>query len=390
MKSILILFFLILIAIPLMAQEEISQYINQIKSELAPDKRTAIFSIEYRIDGKNLTISGEVSEIEFKIILLKKLKSNYKYQITDEVNVLPDKKLGKKVLGITKISVANIRSKPEHPAELATQAILGTPVRVLKSQGPWYLIQTPDSYLGWVDHDGIELMTEEEFSAWSKKPKIIFTDMYGLVEDLESNTVISDIVCGAILAKENETDEYYEVEFPDGRRGKIRKISAANYDSWADKLNFAPDYILQSAKKMVGFPYLWGGTSIKGIDCSGFTKTAFFQNGLVLPRDANQQAQIGEDVPFDKDLTQLIPGDLIFFGRKSDGVQSERISHVGIYLGAKLFIHSSGRVRIDSFQKEHPNYNEFRFSTIVRIKRILIPEQIEKIKISNNKFYQAK
>lgn len=373
-----------------MAQNEISPYINQLKSELAPDKRTAIFSIEHRIDGNNLIISGEVSEIEFKIILLNKLKSNYKYQITDEVSVLPDTKLGKKVYGIIKISVANIRSKPEHPAELATQAILGTPVRVLKSQGAWYFIQTPDAYLGWVDHDGIELMTEDEFSIWSKKPKIIFTDMFGFVEELKDNDFISDIVCGAILAKENETDMYYEVNFPDGRKGKINKLSAVNYDDWLAKLNYDPDNILLAAKKMIGFPYLWGGTSIKGIDCSGFTKTAFFLNGLILPRDANQQALIGEDVSFDNELSHLIPGDLIFFGRKAKGEQNERITHVGIYLGKKLFIHSSGRVRIDSFEKGHPNYNEYRFTTIVRVKRLLIPEQIEKLKILNNNFYQTK
>lgn len=373
-----------------MAQDEIAQYINQLKSELVPDKRTAIFSVEHRIDGNYLIISGEVSEIEFKLILLNKLNANYKYQITDEVSVLPDTKLDKKVYGITKISVANIRSKPEHPAELATQAILGTPVRVLKSQGAWYLIQTPDSYLGWVDHDGIELMTADEFSDWTKKPKIIFMEMFGFVEELDSKIVISDIVCGAILAKENETDMYYEVNFPDGRKGKINMMSATNYDDWLAKLNYEPDNILLAAKKMIGFPYLWGGTSIKGIDCSGFTKTAFFLNGLILPRDANQQALIGEDVPFDVELSQLIPGDLIFFGRKAKGDQNERITHVGIYLGEKLFIHSSGRVRVDSFEEGHPNFNEYRFKTIVRVKRILIPNQIEKLKILNNNLYQRK
>jgi hypothetical protein len=384
------IFIFLVIAIPTMAQNDISHVIDHIKSDLAPDKRTAIFYIEHRIEGNSLYLNGEVSEAKFKNVLMEVLKSKFKYKIIDEIIVLPDKKLGKKTFGIINNSVANIRSKPEHPAELATQAILGTPVKVLKSQGAWYLIQTPDSYLGWLDHDGVELLTSEEFTNWSKQPKVIYTDIYGLIKDTENNEVISDIVYGAIISLVSESDGYYIVEFPDGRRGRINKISAINYDSWLTELSFSTNSILHTAKGMIGFPYLWGGTSIKGIDCSGFTKTIFFMHGLILPRDANQQSLIGEDIQFYHEFSKVLPGDLIFFGLKLNDGKNERITHVAIYLGDKQFIHSSGRVRIDSFDKSHPNYNDYRYSTILRIKRILTPEYVEKLKITNNKFYQFK
>ncbi len=370
-----------------MASDEISQIISQVKIDLAPDKRIAVFNVEFKLEGNNLYLNGEVSDINFKSVLFKNLKSNFKYHINDKITVLPDTKLGKTHLGVVKISVANIRSKPEHPAELSTQAILGTPVKVLKSQGGWYYIQTPDSYLGWIDHDGIELMNPDEMKEWKKKNKLVFTEVYGLIEELDNPLIVSDVVCGAILSYSGEMEDYFIIELPDGRKGKIKKSFALKFENWYSNLDFSSGNIINSAKKMIGFPYLWGGTSIKGIDCSGFTKTAFFLNGMVLPRDANQQALIGAEVPYDDELTKLLPGDLIFFGRRNSTTQSERITHVGIYLGDKYFIHSSGRVRIDSFDKTHPNYNEYRRSTIVRIKRILTPDQIEKLKIMNNKFY---
>ncbi|MBM4174575.1 MAG: NlpC/P60 family protein [Ignavibacteria bacterium] len=387
MKCLLIFFFLTINLSPIMTSDEISQLINRVKNDLAPDKRTAVFNIEFKLEGNNLNLFGEVSDVNFKSVLFENLKSSFNYHINDEITLLPDSKLGKNHFGVVKISVANIRSKPEHPAELSTQAILGTPVNVLKSQGGWYYIQTPDSYLGWVDHDGIELMNSDEVNAWKKKEKLIYTEVYGLIEELNKPSIVSDVVCGAILVYSGEVENYFIVEFPDGRKGKIEKRFVSKFENWSANHNFSSEKVINSAKKMIGFPYLWGGTSIKGLDCSGFTKTAFFLNGIVLPRDANQQAMIGEDVPYDEEFSKLIPGDLIFFGRRNSATQFERITHVGIYLGEKLFIHSSGRVRIDSFDKSDPNYNEYRRSTILRVKRILTPDQIEKLKIMNNKFY---
>lgn len=383
-----LILFVILIGNSTMGQN-IQTIIDEVRNKLAPDKRTAIFDISFDEHENKLTLKGEVSDFSFKDELISTLVKNTSQQVIDSIQVLPSSKLGKKVYAIVNLSVCNIRSKPDHPAELSTQALMGTPVKVYKEQNGWYLIQTPDDYLGWVDDDGISLKNAVEMNEWINSEKIIYKNFFGFVyADEKIEKIISDAVAGNIFQKLNETKNYFEVKLPDGRLGFIKKEEAENFTDWFNQLSFNSESILEWGKKMIGFPYLWGGTSIKGIDCSGFVKTIHFMNGLILPRDANQQALIGEEIPFDSEFSKLKPGDLIFFGRKGNEVRPERITHVAIYLGNKKFLHSSGRVRMDSFDKGDENYNEYRLNTIVRIKRILDDKSLlEKLKIINNKFY---
>lgn len=379
----------ILIGNTIMKGQNIQQVIDEVRKNLAPDKRTAIFDISFEQSSDKLILKGEVSDKEFKKELIRQIQNLKGINLIDSIEVLPSAKLGNKIYALVNLSVCNIRSKPEHSAELATQALMGTPLKIYKEEGGWYLVQTPDDYLGWVDDDGISLKTSKEMMAWLNSEKVIYTDFFGFIySDKDFSVSISDAVGGNIFEKINKSDNYFEVKLPDGRIGFVKINEAKEFTQWFSNLSFKADDIIDVGKKMLGFPYLWGGTSFKGIDCSGYMKTIFFLNGLILPRDANQQALIGEEILFDKEFSNLKPGDLIFFGRRGNQVRPERITHVGIYIGDKKFLHSSGRVRLDSFDKDDPNYNEYRLNTIVRIKRLLENKDLlEKLKIINNKFY---
>jgi cell wall-associated NlpC family hydrolase len=163
------------------------------------------------------------------------------------------------------------------------------------------------------------------------------------------------------------------VETSDGRKGYLERGLVADYAKWKATRTLTAGTVEQTAKRFIGVPYLWGGTSPKGMDCSGFTKTVFRLNGMELNRDANQQAQMGTDVPTGDDMRRLSKGDLLFFGQKASAERPERITHVGIYLQDRQIIHTPGGsgVRIDSFDPAAPNYNEGLVKSLVRARRII-------------------
>jgi cell wall-associated NlpC family hydrolase len=128
----------------------------------------------------------------------------------------------------------------------------------------------------------------------------------------------------------------------------------------------------------MGVPYLWGGTSSKGVDCSGFTKTIYFMNGKILPRDASQQVYAGELVDENKNFDQLRPGDLLFFGYAATDSTQERITHVGMWIGDNQFIHSPGleaRVKISSVDPESEYYDAYNLNRYIRTKRMINSQQ---------------
>lgn len=370
--------------------QSMDEIINNVKMKFAPDKRTTIFNLKVEnVDGKNF-LRGETNLLNAKDELMNELSKN-NFQVVDEVSLLPEKELGEKIFGVVNLSVANLRSEPNHPAELSTQALLGTVVNIYKKKGGWYLIQTPDNYLGWVDDDAIFLMNQKELSDFLSHEKIIVTVPFDVVyANDKRSSVVSDVVIGNILTVNNIGKEEYSVQLPDGRSGYISSSSAKTLSSWNATLKYNSNGILSTAKAFMGIPYLWGGTSCKGFDCSGFTKTVFFMNGFILPRDASQQVFSGVEIDTKENFNLLKEGDLLFFGEKATENKKERITHVGIYIGDTEFIHAAGMVKINSLDKSRANFSEYRFRTFVRAKRILNVEKnnFELVKDSQKYFWK--
>lgn len=373
--------------------EKINSIIQNVKEQFAPDKRTSIFNVEASIDNEKFILRGETNLTEAKTELVK-LLSEQKIIIKDDIELLPSKSLGEKIFGVVNLSVANLRSKPDHAAELVTQAILGTPIKVLKKgEDGYYLVQTPDNYIAWLDDDGFEFKTESEFVEWNETPKVIYTKEFGFsfVDANDKSQTVSDLVAGNLLKIIGEDSNYFLVEYPDGRKAYIKKDEANIINDWYNALNPTGVTILKTAYRFMGIPYLWGGTSVKGMDCSGFTKTVYFLNGIVLQRDASQQVNTGELVDAKNGWENLQPGDLLFFGRKADENRKERITHVAIYIGDGDFIHAAGRVRINSLNPSKSYYSKYRDNSFIRAKRILSSVGKNGIeKILDNNFYKVK
>ena len=272
--------------------------------------------------------------------------------------------------GVVDISVCNLRATPDYDAEMVSQALLGTPVHILQitDKNNWPQVQTPDTYTGWVHKDAITLLSFEEYHAWNAAPKIVVTALTGVVRAgaSERAATVGDVVAGARLRDLGRQGRYWRVGFPDGRTGYLRRDLAERESAWRARLDQSPEAILASALTMNGFPYMWAGMSPKGMDCSGFVRTVFFMHDLIIPRDAGPQSRTGERI---YGTQNLLPGDLVFFGRKDTA--TPKVSHVGIYLGEGKFIHSLGLVKIGSFRPEDPEYDAYNTGRYLFASRVL-------------------
>lgn len=390
-KLAFVLCILLVITNLTMAQNhDLQQVANIIGEKYAPDKRVAVFDVKVTQQDDAVVLTGETSEVAAYNEVLSHMKS-FASNIIDEVNILPDKELGAKTWGVIYNSTGNVYYKNAHSAELVTQVLLGMPVKILDQKGGWRRIQMPDSYIGWIN-ESVEPMTENELHAYLQKPKIIVTSHAATsFSKAKSNSpIVSDLVAGNSLVVVGIKGRYYKVVYPDGRTAYVSKSDAKKESNWLDEIELTGKSITETAKQMMGIPYVWGGTSTKGLDCSGFTKTVFLMHGVILARDASQQVKYGELVDQTGDFGKLQPGDLVFFGSKATSENPrERVVHVGVAIGNNKFIHASDYIRINSFDPNDPLYDAFNTKRYLRTKRVIGSVNTPGIdEVYHNTFYQ--
>ncbi|MEO0339434.1 MAG: C40 family peptidase [Bacteroidota bacterium] len=349
--------------------------IAELKADYAPDKRVALWDLAVK-EGNPVVLKGRTNLPEAKKDLDTKL-SRLDIAWTDSIRVLPeDSDLGDQVYGIVNLSACNIRSKSGHSQELATQSTMGTPLLVYEKVDNWYLVQTPDGYLGWLDAGGFTLMDQAELNNWKDAAKVVYLpDMgFSYTEPNQESNRVSDLLAGNILRKNGTSGGFTQVVYPDGRTAYVPNNTLMDWEDWITTRSATPSNILATAQAMLGRPYLWGGTSGKAYDCSGFTKTVYYLNGLILARDASQQVHTGAPINTDEGLDNVQPGDLLFFGRAATKESKERITHVAIYMGNDKIIHAAGQVKIESLNPEDEDFAPDRLKTFIRAKRMLVDD----------------
>jgi len=350
---------------------EVGNIITEVKTEHLPDPRNGIFEIQTHKFKNKYILKGQTDKPALKQTLLKKLEQkNIPY--IDSIRLLPLEKF-RKLRAVTRLSVANLRAQPKHSAELVTQTLMGMPVELLDEQEDFYRIKTPEGYYAWVDAAGIQIMDLKAYSDWIVQPKIICTSLFGHIyskPDIASLPV-SDFVVNDVFALISEADGFARIQYPDGRTGYISGKDYISLDEFTGTVkHYITGYdVVNYARQYLGIPYLWGGTSSKGLDCSGFTKTVYAQTGFLLPRDASQQVKIGLPLQITEDFHHLAPGDLLFFGTIKNGKQ--KITHVAIHIDKGQIIHATGEVKIESLNPANDNYNPDRAKTLLQARRII-------------------
>lgn len=256
--------------------------------------------------------------------------------------------------GHINVSVANLHAEPRYKSEIISQGILGETVRILDEQEGFRLVRLPDEYEGWVS--GYQVALQRPSGRTTHKVFEHFATVYQ--EPDRSSRRVRDVVLGCLLEITGQEGEWSRLSLPDGLQGWIRRAAIRPVDYIPERS------VTQLALPFLGYPYLWGGKTPKGFDCSGLIQTVFGILGKKLPRDSWMQHRDGQ--PVGQDPLDAAPGDLYFFAEHGD-----RITHVGLALGAGDILHARGWVRINSMAPERPDFSRELIDTFVDVRTYL-------------------
>ena len=365
--------------------------LDSLQSQYAPDTRIALWDLTLTHADGTLILSGEVDQKAAYKAVVRSIDQHFP-GVENQMVLLPEDGDGNLVNGLVNNSVANFRAGKSSRTELVTQALLGAPVRILKEDEGWYLVQTSNSYIGWVNPSEVRPLERSGLDSFRLSPKVIYNHQYGssYSEPDDASMPVSDLVIGCMLPVEGSKDGFYKVWYPDGREAWVKKDEVIDAREVFDR-RLTGEGMLEVVLPFNGIPYLWGGASSKATDCSGLTSNVFFMNGALLPRDADQQSLCGREISTDYEFEDLIPGDLLFFGRRATETQPESVTHVALYLGESEFIHAAGyrdRVSINSMDPERDNYIPTYPEIFIRSARFIGEEGTGFEPIAQNRFYQ--
>ena len=243
--------------------------------------------------------------------------------------------------------VANMYSRATTDADVVSQALYGVNVHVLESAGTWMRIQTPDHYQGWMQASAaLKRAPYAQDAKATVQAANLFASVYRETNITKHQPIVT--VPFETLLETTGTpaagERWLQVVLPDGRRGWMQRgdVTEPHRMSMAEMVAFS--------ERFVGLPYLWGGTSTFGYDCSGFTQMLYRRLGVLMPRDADQQAAWSELKPVAR--AELRPGDLLYFGASQN-----KITHTGMYIGDGAFINATAHdkpvVQICKLADEH-------------------------------------
>jgi hypothetical protein len=235
--------------------------------------------------------------------------------------------------GICSLSVIPVRAEPSEKSEMVTQLLFGDLFIINGKKEGWCNIRIVfDNYEGWIDEKMITSLEEEEFNRLNHSECLYTTEIVDVMNDI-TNGILFPVLAGSVIRNISGNvfytgDKQYHFE------GEVTRQGASSNGLG----------IVETAMTYFNAPYLWGGKTHFGIDCSGFTQQVFKLCGVKLLRDASQQATQGEHINF---ISEAEPGDLAFFDNEEGS-----IVHVGIILKNQKIIHASGKVRIDTIDHQ--------------------------------------
>ncbi|MBQ9873343.1 MAG: C40 family peptidase [Thermoguttaceae bacterium] len=369
---------------------ELNSKLDSIKEKYVPDSRLALFERDEDVDAKVASVRTTSPEARDALLELDKEIPDW----TIRVALFPEEnpKLGGKWRALVNFSAIQLQKKPDYGSEWGTQSVMGTPVRIIDRTDGWVLIQNFDGYLGYTFAGSVAPLTKEEYDAWLASARLVATESRSWIyaEPSRESGIVSDLTAGCVVVwKNKETrDGFYRVETPDGRLGWIPESEATEWGEWLATRELNAENLIATARRFLGSPYVWGGATTNGVDCSGLVSLSFRLNGWTILRDVSQIRREGIDVDISNGWRAFQPGDLLIFGSKrKDGSISWR--HVGIYIGEGRFVHSATSVHENSLDPDSPIYDARNAKELIKVVRMIGAPKTEHYRpIGENQFFQ--
>jgi gamma-D-glutamyl-L-lysine dipeptidyl-peptidase len=342
--------------------QDIGSIIEAVRLEHAPDDRSGVFDVRADVERGRVLLRGQATHGAAVGVLLDRLRERGLAAI-DEIVRLPDASFGATKYALVRAAIAPLYAEPRLPGTQISQLVLGMRVELLSRNGDWIRIRGEDGYIGWA-HTGYLQPGEDAWAlGWERasfgEPVVSLGAQ--LVD--QDGRVLTRLPWGARLLR--HTGAYL---LPDGRSGQVANGEVVDVDRLADWFPPRGESIARTARRWFGAPYIWGGVTLNGVDCSGFTQAVMWMHGIALPRDSDLQAAASVGVEVDTELQELRAGDLLFFAE-----EGARVSHVAIGLGGSLIIHSAlgnGGVDVNDLSGDKP-LEQRLLRMLVRVRRLL-------------------
>jgi len=261
-------------------------------------------------------------------------------------------------------SVAAVRREAAHGAEQVTQALQGEVVAILRHEDGWVLARLPDGYEGWIRDWHLRIVPHEVPPAFAARAnaRVDAGVVTVRVAPQRDAAAVGETVLGTCVVAQAIERSWVRIELPAGCLGWVPSAVLRDGTApWPRDM----DSIATMLRRFIGVPYVWGGRSPKGFDCSGLVQFVYGLHGIDLRRDSHEQAVSGAEVTGDP-----APGDLLFFGR-------DRVTHVAVALDADIFLHARGEVRCNSLRPGAPSHDADLRALWCGTRRVLEPMPVD-------------
>ncbi len=339
-------------------RERLGLYLAFFRREMINDPRLFAWHITVTVTGmRHVRLGGFVEFKETHVALIEFLKRLGFTSLEDRIETLPSSDLGDNRFAFVTSTHSLARERPGADEEVVTDCLLGEPLCVLKkAENGFLLCHTGEGYVGYVLANDVYRVNSRQFQQYQAGPMVVLTGDYQMEDGRR-------LPAGARIKYLKKIERELRVELPGGQQATLPQSSCCLYDG---RSNQRVQRVIQGARRLLGTPYLWGGKTSIGTDCSGLIQTAFAAEGIYLPRDASQQIYLGRLTGTRWYRAGMRAGDTLYFlGSRG------KIRHTALYLGEGQYIEAVRKVvRITSFRPEDPNYDQLRSQSFVFAKRL--------------------